>query len=109
MSKNKFIKNTPVFLISTGLFCSSAVSVLEMSPENYLDIDSIVEIKAEELVPKTLEIICPKKIETIKEDTIYIAGTSNPSEPLYVNDQEILDRAPNGMFEIVLWKIQMCF
>ena len=98
MNKNKYFK----ILISTSLFCSLAINVLAKSPGNYLDKDSIVEIKAEELVPKTLEIIYPEKIETIKEDTIYIAGTSNPSEPLYVNNQEIVDRASNGMFEVVL-------
>lgn len=102
MNEKRFIKKTSVFFVSTSLICGLSMNIFAKSPENYLDLDYIVGSDVNSLVPKTLGIIYPRQAEKTSLDTVCISGTSDPDEPLYVNDQEIVDRDSNGIFEVVL-------
>lgn len=88
--------------ITAGLLCGSGQCVFAKSPEHYQDINNIVDNGVNLSIPKSLGIIYPKTVFTTDKDTFYIVGTSDPSQPLYMNDQELTDIASNGIFEVTV-------
>lgn len=99
----KYLKHASIGFLACGIIFSSSYNCLAKSPDNYLDKDSVVGVNyIESLVPQTLGIIYPKTVATTTSDTFYIFGTSDPNKPLYMNDNEITDRASNGLFEVVV-------
>lgn len=98
----KILKNTSLLCLIYGVAATSSFNVMAKSPENYQDINSIVGSDADSLISQELGIIYPKKVTKTTTDTFYIAGTSDPAQPLYMNDSEIKDRAENGIFEVTI-------
>lgn len=99
-----FVKYISVVgLTSSVVFTSVVFTALAKSPSSYNDMSEIVSNNVVTLkLPQTLGIIYPKTAVTTTGDSFYIVGTSDPAQPLYINNQEFLERAPNGLFEVTV-------
>ncbi len=99
--KNRLKNGIILSLVFEMLFvCDSGV--FAKSPERYDDIDEIVDMNVQLSVSNKLGIIFPKTVCKTVTDNFVVWGTSDPDQELYMNDQEIVDRAPNGMFEVTV-------
>ena len=96
----KFIKASLIISIGLSIIISSYMSLFASSPINYSDSEEILNTGVYLTLPQNLNIIYPTTSTTTTSNTFYIAGTSNPSQPLYINDQEFTNRTSNGMFEV---------
>ena len=102
----KFVKCVyAVSLTSSVVFSSAFYNVWGTAPTSTnssigevagKDDDSRMEVR----FLQTLGILYPEKAATTKDDKFYIAGTSDPEQPLYINDQEYQGRTLNGAFEV---------
>lgn len=53
-------------------------------------------------LPQTLSITRPDEYLNTEASQYYIMGTSDPSQPLYINDEEVMTRGPNGSFGLLI-------